>query len=159
MESKTSNQTSQELMGRYHILTIESEAVAERINATRQPVTHRALIARQQEINSRRDGIMAELKSVGMDLQTQNIIDEMKEVERTQMYKGFTIAELRTMFDRIAHPVNWKLEIVALVKQEELDKARVAIEFFAGSPMTVPYIDPVGTALIKAPGYYKCVGA
>jgi hypothetical protein len=62
---ETSNQTSQELMGIYHILTLEVEAIGKRIIATTRPQTLKALIAKHQEAVSKRIDIMEQLGLIG----------------------------------------------------------------------------------------------
>lgn len=84
--------------------------------------------------------------------------------EAQQTFKGFTIADLRVAFDRVQHSQNWKLGLAGIIPVTDIEKIRTAVEFFAGSPLTVEYTEPViegreQMCFVKGPGYYACVGA
>jgi hypothetical protein len=94
----------------------------------------------------------------------RQLIADQKAIEATQTYGGYTVAELRTTFEAIHNPTNWKLELAGIIPLADLPKATVAAEFFAGSKLTLAYSEPdhFGPArkcLVKGPGYYACVGA
>jgi hypothetical protein len=84
--------------------------------------------------------------------------------EAETTYEGFTIARLREMFNRISDPSAWKGELAGIVALPEIDEARAAAVFFAGSTLTVVYTEPEGfgpgrNCFVKGPGYYASVGA
>jgi hypothetical protein len=74
--------------------------------------------------------------------------------------KRFSQAELRSMFDLIADPDNWKNPIDAWINPAFLEATNRAAIHFAGSPLTVCGNDPAtGRLRVRGVGYYMAIGA
>ena len=68
-------------------------------------------------------------------------------------YKGYTQAELKSAFDKIADPSDWKNPISAEMAGEEVTMAMAAIEFFTATTAEVA-IDTTATRYtLTSPGY------
>ena len=48
----------------------------------------------------------------------EEILAEELAYEQTQTYNGYTIATLRTVFDALSNPADWKAPITALMQGE-----------------------------------------
>lgn len=69
----------------------------------------------------------------------------------------WTLGELHAAFDRVKHPGNWKMPILAIVPARDVELISDAVEFFTGSECHERPMGPVSE--IKADGYYVAIGA
>ena len=72
---------------------------------------------------------------------------------RTIGHKGFTIAQLRTIFDQLCDPRDWKGPIFATVLGEGVMPAVAAIEYFTATTPTVALDMNTMTYVLSSVGY------
>ncbi len=94
---------------------------------------------------------------------TERLMAEMKEIEATQKFKGFTLTELRAAFEQVEDKDHWKNPIHAIILLIDYPMTAAAVEFFAGSRLDAVYVEPEycqpRKCYVSGPGYYASVGA
>jgi len=74
--------------------------------------------------------------------------------EAKEKYKGYTIAELRKVFEAVQNKQNWKDEWAAEVPYDLVNAVIVAVEFFHADKATLHGIMPItGNVLMSGNGY------
>jgi len=73
-------------------------------------------------------------------------------------FSGFTREELQEAFTKVQNKENWKLPIKATVKNRDLRKTIVAVEFFCGNGVQVTNMETLNST-IEHPGYYVVIGS
>lgn len=72
----------------------------------------------------------------------------------------FTQDELRTAFEKVQHPENWKFGNQNIViEADEVEVVGEAVVYFTGGLMEYYLRKSDGKAVVKFEGYYACVGA
>ena len=71
-----------------------------------------------------------------------NILAEIKEHERRHNFRGFTVTELRTLFDAVTDPADWKAPIRTTVRAGPgatglLRKIAAAVAYFTATEVEV----------------------
>lgn len=69
------------------------------------------------------------------------------------VYNGFTEEQLRTAFDKMADPDDWKGPITATMPGECVMLAVSAIEFYTGATPQVSLNMDTMTYIVDSPGY------
>lgn len=69
------------------------------------------------------------------------------------------IARMQAAFTKVQNPMNWKLEINAVIAIEDREITARAITFYTGSVARFSGSGTNGTLRVRAKGYYKAVGA
>lgn len=72
---------------------------------------------------------------------------------------GFTRGELRAQFDYVANATNWKLPVLAVVRESDRLLTEEACSFFVGGPTTFSSCPIPGFLEVRNGGYYENVGA
>jgi hypothetical protein len=75
--------------------------------------------------------------------------------EATQRYKGYTVADLRTVFEALHTPQDWKGPIAVTMTGDSVLTATAAIEFFTGTTPTVTLNIATMRYLVEADGYRR----
>lgn len=93
--------------------------------------------------------------ATGIDVQAMlaDLARDIAEHEATQRYKGYTVADLRTVFDRLCDPTDWKAPITARVAGEAVLVTVAAIEFFTATSPRVALDTQRMTYVISSEGY------
>lgn len=73
--------------------------------------------------------------------------------EAAYRYKGYTVADLRVVFDRVCDPVDWKNPITAVTTGEGVMGLVAAIEFFTATTPTVTLNTTTMRYLVTSEGY------
>ena len=91
--------------------------------------------------------------SIDVNAVLEQLAAEMAESDAKTLYKGFTVTDLRTVFDHICDPVDWKGPIAARVQGEAVMMTVVAIEFHTATTPTVTLNTNTMRYLIESEGY------
>ncbi len=76
------------------------------------------------------------------------------EYEAREMFKGFTIAELRKVSDAVFSKDHWKNEWAASVPHQVVGAVRAAVEFFHADTAILHGVEPItGKVLMSGRGY------
>lgn len=73
--------------------------------------------------------------------------------ELKPVYKGYTAAELKSAFDRVCDPADWKRPILARVTLTDEDLIVRSIEFFTGTDPTVTRAPSRFEVDVRSEGY------
>ena len=75
------------------------------------------------------------------------------ETTKPVLYKGYTDAQLRAAFELVQNPIDWRapIDFRGDMHPEDVEAAKVAIEFFTATKATVVEIN--GDVIIQADGY------
>jgi hypothetical protein len=69
------------------------------------------------------------------------------------VYKGYTLEQLRRVFDAVADPKDWRAPIAATMSGEVVLAACAAIEFFTATTPRVSLDTRTMTYLVESEGY------
>lgn len=95
----------------------------------------------------------------------QLAFEEAQAARQTVAYgpngEGFTRQRLLDLFNVVANPDNWKVEIDTMIDlaREDEEALKQAIIFFTGSTPTIKYLGNGLEAHVTAAGYYQTCGA
>lgn len=73
--------------------------------------------------------------------------------ETTQYHDGYTVADLRKVFDRCKNPQDWKAAIAVQVPGELVNITIAAIQFFTATTPRVALDQRTMTYVIESEGY------
>lgn len=90
-----------------------------------------------------------------METVLSDLAAEIAAMEANERYKGFTVTDLRTHFDRICDPADWKGPIAAAVSGESVMLTVAAIEFFTATTPSVSLNTWTMQYIIESPGYRR----
>lgn len=77
-----------------------------------------------------------------------------REWEKTEKFKGFTVAELRRVFDAVCNADNWKAPWAATLPHQHVPAVTAAVEYFHADTPTVDAIVPIsGHVRMSGRGY------
>ena len=77
----------------------------------------------------------------------------MTDTTRTEVYEGYTEAELRLAFDAVKDPQDWKAPIAAEMPGEVVMPVVAAIKFYTATVPTVSLDVTTMRYYITSPGY------
>lgn len=84
---------------------------------------------------------------------------ERKNYELATFHDGFSVAELRAAFDKIADATNWKNPIEAVIEEGDFELCSAAVGFFTGSELKKISAWDESRLIVRADGYYATCGA
>jgi hypothetical protein len=96
---------------------------------------------------------MATTQGINVQAILDKLAAEMAEQDAKTTYKGYTVADLRTVFDRICDPADWKGPIAAVVTGESVMATVAAIEFYTSTTPEVALNTWSMTYVITSVGY------
>jgi hypothetical protein len=96
---------------------------------------------------------MATTQGINVQAILDTLAAEIAAQEATQTYKGYTVADLRTVFDAVCDPHNWKGPLTAVCTGEMVMATVAAIEFFTATVPTVHLNTATMQYVIESIGY------
>lgn len=79
---------------------------------------------------------------------------KQRKLEETQMYRGFTVAQLRKAMDAVQNEKHWKNTWAASVPHGAVHCVQVAVEFYHADAAEIVGIEPItGNVLMRGNGY------
>lgn len=92
-----------------------------------------------------------------MTLTVTQIIEQeearSRDFEKTATHKGYTVADLRELFDELADPNDWRGPIAATMPGEAVNAAVAAIEYFTATNPTVSLDQRTMRYVVTSEGY------
>jgi hypothetical protein len=91
----------------------------------------------------------------GIDVQAMvdDLAAELAAMDAQTTYKGYSVADLRTVFDAVCDPNDWKGPITAVCTGEMVMATVAAIEFYTATQPTVQLDTATMRYLIESEGY------
>lgn len=91
--------------------------------------------------------------TVDIPAMMEQLAREIAEQEATQRYKGYTVADLRVVFDQVCDPQDWKGPIAVSMPGEAVLQTVAAIEFFTATTARVTLNTATMRYLVESEGY------
>jgi S-formylglutathione hydrolase FrmB len=99
----------------------------------------------------------------GIKPMTSEQLENDRMNDTTPVHRGYAYAALKSAFDQIQNPDNWKEAITAEIPAQAFDQYNAAAEFYTGAGLaivgTFTRADGCQMVAVTGPGYYATVGA
>jgi len=96
---------------------------------------------------------MATTQGINVQAILDDLAAEMAAMDAKTTYKGYTVADLKHVFDQLCDPKDWKAPITAVVTGEAVLVSVAAIEFYTATIPTVSGPTQNMKYVIESEGY------